>query len=32
MRKAYQAFFNTWKEADPELSMLVAAKKEYGAL
>jgi serine/threonine protein kinase len=31
-RKAYQAFFATWKDADADLPMLVAAKKEYAAL
>ncbi len=31
-KKAYEAFFDTWKDADPNLSMLVAAKKEYAAL
>ena len=31
-KKAYEAFFVTWKNADPDLPMLVAAKKEYAAL
>jgi serine/threonine protein kinase/tetratricopeptide (TPR) repeat protein len=31
-KKAYEAFFTTWKDADPDLPMLVAAKKEYAAL
>jgi eukaryotic-like serine/threonine-protein kinase len=31
-RKAYEAFFATWKDADADLPMLVAAKKEYAAL
>jgi serine/threonine protein kinase/tetratricopeptide (TPR) repeat protein len=31
-RKAYEAFFVTWKNADPDLPMLVAAKKEFAAL
>jgi hypothetical protein len=31
-KKGYEAFFTTWKDADAELPMLVAAKKEYGAL
>jgi eukaryotic-like serine/threonine-protein kinase len=31
-KKAYEAFFQTWKNADPDLPMLVAAKKEYAAL
>jgi eukaryotic-like serine/threonine-protein kinase len=31
-KKAYDAFFSTWKDADSDLPMLVAAKKEYAAL
>ncbi len=31
-KKAYEAFFQTWKNADADLPMLVAAKKEYAAL
>ncbi len=31
-KKAYDAFFVTWKDADPQLPMLVAAKKEYATL
>jgi eukaryotic-like serine/threonine-protein kinase len=31
-KKAYEAFFTTWKDADADLSMLVAARKEYGSL
>jgi tetratricopeptide (TPR) repeat protein len=31
-KKAYEAFFTTWKDADTDLSMLVAARKEYAAL
>jgi eukaryotic-like serine/threonine-protein kinase len=31
-KKAYDAFFETWKNADADLPMLVAAKKEYAAL
>jgi serine/threonine protein kinase/tetratricopeptide (TPR) repeat protein len=31
-KKAYEAFFVTWKDADADLPMLVAAKKEYAAL
>jgi eukaryotic-like serine/threonine-protein kinase len=31
-KKAYEAFFTTWKTADADLPMLVAAKKEYAAL
>jgi serine/threonine protein kinase/Flp pilus assembly protein TadD len=31
-RKAYEAFFTTWKNADTDLPMLQAAKKEYAAL
>jgi serine/threonine protein kinase/tetratricopeptide (TPR) repeat protein len=31
-KKAYEAFFKTWKDADADLPMLVAAKKEYATL
>ena len=31
-KKAYDAFFVTWKNADADLPLLVAAKKEYAAL
>jgi hypothetical protein len=31
-KKAYEAFFLTWKDADPDLPMQVAGKKEYLAL
>jgi eukaryotic-like serine/threonine-protein kinase len=31
-KKAYEAFFTTWKNADADLPMLVTAKKEYAAL
>jgi eukaryotic-like serine/threonine-protein kinase len=31
-KKAYEAFFTTWKDADADLPMLIAAKKEYAAL
>jgi eukaryotic-like serine/threonine-protein kinase len=31
-KKAYDAFFTTWKNADADLPMLQAAKKEYAAL
>jgi eukaryotic-like serine/threonine-protein kinase len=31
-KKAYEAFFTTWKDADTDLPMLIAAKKEYAAL
>jgi eukaryotic-like serine/threonine-protein kinase len=31
-KKAYEAFFATWKAADADLPMLQAAKKEYAAL
>jgi tetratricopeptide (TPR) repeat protein len=31
-KKAYEAFFVTWKDADADLPMLLAAKKEYAAL
>jgi hypothetical protein len=31
-KKAYEAFFVTWKDADADLPMLLAAKKEYASL
>jgi eukaryotic-like serine/threonine-protein kinase len=31
-KKAYEALFVTWKNADADLPLLVAAKKEYAAL
>jgi eukaryotic-like serine/threonine-protein kinase len=31
-KKAYQDFLTTWKDADTDLPMLVAAKKEYASL
>jgi eukaryotic-like serine/threonine-protein kinase len=31
-KKAYEAFFVTWKNADADLPLLLAAKKEYSAL
>jgi eukaryotic-like serine/threonine-protein kinase len=31
-KKAYEAFFLTWKDADADLPMLVAARKEYAVL
>jgi hypothetical protein len=31
-KRAYDAFFTTWKDADADLPMLVAAKKEYAKL
>jgi hypothetical protein len=31
-KKAYEAFSLTWKDADADLPMLVAAKKEYDEL
>jgi tetratricopeptide (TPR) repeat protein len=31
-KKAYEAFFATWKNADRDLAILQAAKKEYAAL
>ncbi len=31
-KQAYEAFFATWKNADADLPMLVAAKKEYAVL
>lgn len=30
-RKAYEGFFALWKDADPDLSILIAAKHEYVA-
>jgi len=31
-RKAYQDFLAVWKDADPDLPILIDAKKEYSAL
>ncbi len=31
-KKAYEAFFTTWNNADSDIPMLVAAKKEYASL
>jgi hypothetical protein len=31
-KKSYEAFFLTWKDADADLPILIAAKKEYAAL
>jgi hypothetical protein len=31
-RKAYQDFFAFWKDADPDLPVLIEAKKEYKKL
>jgi hypothetical protein len=31
-RKSYQDFFALWKDADPDLPVLVQAKKEYEQL
>jgi len=31
-RTAYQDFFAMWKDADPDIPVLVAAKAEYGKL
>ena len=31
-RQAYQAFFTLWKEADPDLPVLRAARHEYDSL
>ena len=31
-KKAFEDFFVAWKEADQELPVLIAAKKEYAAL
>jgi DNA-binding winged helix-turn-helix (wHTH) protein/tetratricopeptide (TPR) repeat protein len=30
-RKAYEAFFAPWKDADPDVSVLIEARKEYAA-
>jgi len=31
-KAAYQVFFALWREADPDISILVAAKAEYAKL
>lgn len=31
-RKAYQDFFAMWKDADPDIPVLIAAKAEYAKL
>ena len=31
-RKAYEDFFKLWKDADPDLPILIAAKQEYARL
>jgi hypothetical protein len=31
-RRAYQDFFGLWKDADPGLTLLAEARKEYDAL
>jgi hypothetical protein len=31
-RKSYQDFFALWKDADPDLPVLVQARKEYDTL
>ena len=31
-RQAYEAFFSLWKDADPDVPVLLAARKEYAAL
>jgi tetratricopeptide (TPR) repeat protein len=31
-KKAYQDFLASWKDADPDIPILIAAKKEYAAL
>jgi tetratricopeptide (TPR) repeat protein len=31
-KKAYQDFFAVWKDADPDIPILIAARKEYAAL
>jgi hypothetical protein len=30
-KKAYQDFFAAWKDADPDIPILIAARKEYAA-
>jgi hypothetical protein len=31
-KKSYQDLFTLWKDADPDLAILVQARKEYAAL
>jgi hypothetical protein len=31
-RAAYNDFFTQWKDADPDISILIAAKAEYAKL
>ena len=31
-RKAYQDFFASWKDADPDIPLLIEAKQEYAKL
>jgi hypothetical protein len=31
-KKAYQDFFTLWKDADPDIPILIAAKSEYAKL
>jgi eukaryotic-like serine/threonine-protein kinase len=31
-KKAYQDFLAAWKDADPDMPTLIAARKEYAAL
>ena len=31
-KKAYQDFFTLWKDADPDIPLLIEARKEYAAL
>ena len=31
-RKAYQEFLNLWKDADPDVAVMIQARKEYSAL
>ena len=31
-RQAYEEFFQLWKDADPDLPILIAAKQEYARL
>lgn len=31
-KKVYQEFFTLWKDADPDIPLLIQARKEYAAL
>jgi len=31
-RKAYESFFEAWKDADPDVPILIQARKEYVGL